>query len=102
MRQIIVGALAGITGIGLVFPLAFELSGWGLNYLNTHTFFQRWPLMIAALVLAIVSGGLANNWKDYRKKQLSESYAGETTYNPSIAWAACSLVIQLIWIGLLE
>ena len=94
--------LTGITGIGVIFPIVFQLSNWGLNYLDTHTFFQRWPLFIAAIVLAVISGGLANNWHDYRVKQMSETHAGETTWNPSIAWAIFSFIIQLAIIRMLE
>jgi|GEM_PF-5156202 len=102
MKKTLVIILTGITGIGILFPVIFETSDWGLKYLNTHSFAQRWPLMIVALVMAVISGGLANNWHDYKVKQLAESHAGETTWNPSIAWAAASLIIQLVIIRMLE
>jgi len=102
MRQIIVGILTGITGIGAIFPIVFQTSDWGLKYLNTHSFPERWLLFIVAAVLAYISGGLANNWNDYRKKQMTENHAGETIWNPSWAWAAASFAIQVVVIWMME
>lgn len=102
MRQFIVGFLTGITGIGVIFPVIFQTSDWGINYLNTHSLIERWPLVIAAAVLAFISGGLANNWNDYRVRQMTTTHAGEKYYNPSKAWAIGSFIIQLLWIGLME
>jgi hypothetical protein len=102
MKKTLVVIGTAITGIGVLFPIIFETSDWGLHYLDTHSFFARWPLMIAAVVLAVISGGLANNWHDYKVKDLSETHAGETTWNPSKAWAVASLIIQLIIIAMME
>ncbi len=92
----------GITGTGILFPVILEQTNWGLRYLDTHTFFERWPLIIIAVAMAIVSGGLADRWHDYKVKQMAETRSGETTWNPAFAWAALSLIIQLLIIRGME
>jgi hypothetical protein len=104
MKKVLLSALGGILGVGLLLPLFFETSDAGINYLNAHGFFYRvfhWPGLIA-LASAFVAGGLIGGWKDYTNFHFSETVQGESRFNPAWCTFIISLIIHLVWIGLLE
>jgi hypothetical protein len=91
-----------ILSIGVIWPLIFETNNWGINWLDHHDRLHRWLLFALALPCALVAGIIIGSWKAFKTPVATETYAGETNWNPAWGWAGAALIVNVAIILLLE
>lgn len=100
--KLFIHILGIVLSLGLVWPIVFVSSDWGINWLNHHNLAQRWYLYIVGAILSLVAGIIIGGLKDFLNNHWSETVQGEVRYNPSWGWALVALLINTALILLLE
>lgn len=95
-------AIGGAFGVGVLHLL---FVGPLFDWVQTHqTFISRLLGLegLVCLVSAFLAAGLCAGWKDMRVKKWSESFQGETKWNPFWGWFIGSMIINIVWTAMME
>jgi len=100
--KVILHLVGILLSVGLIWPVIFETSDWGINWLNAHGPLNRWGLVALGLVSAVIAGAIIGSFKALVTPKATETHAGETNWNPAWGWALFAAIANLAFIFLLE